>query len=135
MDSRGTFSRSPRARAADGVDPRADIAKLWSWVEWIRSHNGTQEHNNFFFATALPRMARALLKRRYVCAARGAVKRARARALTPHARARCGRYPDPATNMMEVQQVLQYILKIAIDHAPVVRVSGVGRRGLSRCGG
>lgn len=52
---------------ADTVDPHADIAKLWSWVDWIRARHGSQEHNNFFFATALPRLARTLLKRRYVC--------------------------------------------------------------------
>ena len=106
---------------ADGADPRADIQKLWTWVEWVRNRNGTQEHNNFFFTVALPRVARTLLKRRCVFV---------------RATRHCGtagvrrRYPDPAVNTIDVQVVLQYVLQVVIDHAPVVRgPSWAARRG------
>ena len=51
--------------AAEDTDFAAEINKLGTWIKWITDRKGTQDHNNHFFKTALPRITRVLLGRAY----------------------------------------------------------------------
>ncbi|OQS06269.1 ubiquitin domain containing protein [Thraustotheca clavata] len=46
-------------------DPRADLAKLWTWIRWVLDGHGSPAHEVHLFSVSLPRVANGFLRRSF----------------------------------------------------------------------